>query len=264
MSAVLTDGARRFVTDELFAAFTRQPSPTHLHADPLWHTDQGRCFDLCVVAPASANFLARLAAGMADDLLLATMLVSSAPKMLVPAMNEGMWRNPLTQENIAKLKRLGYQVMQPDHGWLACGIEGEGRFPDVQRIVEYVRAIRESPLRGFPRPSWTGRRVLVTLGPTREAIDSVRYISNRSSGKLGLAIAQACLQQGAQLTLLSGLQGSPALTGARVLQFESTQQLQALLQAELKKTYDILFMCAAVSDYRPKKVASSKLPRNAK
>ena len=264
--AALSDGARQFVTDELFQALTRHPIPAAMHSDPLWHTDVGRTADLCVIAPASASFLAKLAAGIADDLLLATLLVSTAPKMLVPAMNEGMWQNPLTQANVKKLRQLGYVFLEPESGWLACGVKGEGRFPDIAHIVAFVGAIHEVPPRN---QIWKGKRVVITLGPTREAIDPVRYISNRSSGKMGLALAQACVERGATVILIGNSACVAAIhelqlrmSNIQTLTIESTHDLEKALWEAVRQPVDVLWMAAAVSDFRPRKVSAHKLPRN--
>ncbi len=265
---VLTEGARRFVSDELFESLSHHPIPHDLHAQPLWHTDVGRSIDLALVAPASANFIACLAQGMADDLLLATLLVSRAPKLLVPAMNDGMWENPLTQANVEKLRKLGYAILEPGHGWLACGVKGQGRFPEPDSILKFVREnIKSTPAPARTDQSWVGKRVVVTLGPTREAIDPVRYISNRSSGKLGLAIAQACAQRGADVVMIGPpeIMGSDAemQDGTRIA-IESSDDLQKALKRVLRQSVDVLWMTAAVSDYRPKRVSRRKLGRDAK
>ena len=266
--AALSDGARHFVTDELFEALTHHPIPADLHSDPLWHTEVGRAVDLCVVAPASASFLAKLAAGIADDLLLATLLVSKAPKLLVPAMNEGMWQNPITRRNVQQLKDLGYLFLEPDNGWLACGIEGEGRFPEANRIVDFVNSLslpNSDVAHQAPINVLQGKRMVLTLGPTREAIDPVRYISNRSSGKIGLALAAACARRGVNLQvigsaeLVAAAERFPNVTGVAI---ESARDMEKAVWEAVRLPVDVLWMTAAVADYRAKQVSPVKLRRS--
>lgn len=208
------------------------------------HVKQGESADYIIIAPATADLIARLAAGRADDLLTNSVLASSAPKMVVPAMHPKMWLNGTTQGNVSKLRQLGFQVMNPATGKLTGGDSGIGRFPETNDITDYFQN-NVSVKRDL-----SGRKVLITTGGTREAIDDVRYIGNRSSGRQGISIARGAIARGAEVTLIAANVSTSDLFGAKVISVESTADLSKALDSEFPKC-DVLIMAAAVSDARP-------------
>ena len=208
------------------------------------HVKQGESADYIIIAPATADLIARLAAGRADDLLTNSVLASSAPKMVVPAMHPKMWLNGTTQGNVSKLRQLGFQVMNPATGKLTGGDSGIGRFPETNDIIDYFQN-NVSVKRDL-----SGRKVLITTGGTREAIDDVRYIGNRSSGRQGISIARGAIARGAEVTLIAANVSTSDLFGAKVISVESTADLSKALDSEFPKC-DVLIMAAAVSDARP-------------
>lgn len=208
------------------------------------HVKQGESADYIIIAPATADLIARLAAGRADDLLTNSVLASSAPKMVVPAMHPKMWLNGTTQGNVSKLRQLGFQVMNPATGKLTGGDSGIGRFPETNDIIDYFQN-NVSVKRDL-----SGRKVLITTGGTREAIDDVRYIGNRSSGRQGISIARGAIARGAEVTLIAANVSTSDLFGAKVISVESTADLSTALDSEFPKC-DVLIMAAAVSDARP-------------
>jgi phosphopantothenoylcysteine decarboxylase/phosphopantothenate--cysteine ligase len=208
------------------------------------HIELARWADLVLIAPATADFLAQLAHGMADNLLNTVCLATSAPLAVAPAMNRVMWANPATQANIATLRARGVHVFGPDSGSQACGEVGEGRMMEPADIASHAFAVlpAEGPLKG--------RKVLITAGPTRERIDPVRFISNRSSGKMGYAVAQAARERGAEVVLVSGPVNLAVPAGVRRVCVESAQQMHDAVMAEVAGS-DIFIGTAAVADYRP-------------
>jgi len=258
VQVVMTEAAQAFVTP--FTLQTLSGRPVHcvlMDADAevaMGHIEQARWADLIVVAPASANFLAKLAQGRADDLLSAICLASAAPLAVAPAMNQQMWANVATQANAAMLVERGVSLLGPASGEQACGDVGAGRMLEPAQIVERCAEQFEAGL-------LAGRRVLVTAGPTQEDIDPVRYISNRSSGKMGFSIAAAAAEAGAQVTLVSG--PVSLATPARVSRIDvrSAEQMLAVVQAN--EAQDIVIAAAAVADYRPLQVAGQKIKKQA-
>ena len=218
------------------------------------HVSLAKNSDFIIIAPATADLLARIAAGRADDLLTNVILASDSPTLIVPAMHPQMWNDPATRANVSTLRQRGYHVMDPDTGALTSGDVGQGRFPETSRVLEEFSVIvgKQSDL--------LGKRVLVTAGGTREAIDPVRYIGNNSSGKQGYAIARAALQRGAQVTLIAANSHLGDIDGVRTLKVESAQQMLEVMEAEFPTT-DIFFMSAAVADARPVQVADSKIKK---
>jgi phosphopantothenoylcysteine decarboxylase/phosphopantothenate--cysteine ligase len=256
---VLTRAAQEFVGAVTFEALTGRPVHSELieagHA--LDHIKLARAAHAVVVAPATADFLARAATGRADDLLSACLLATTAPVLLVPAMNDRMWAHAQTRENVAHLRELGYRVLEPEEGELAAGEgSGPGRMPEPEAILAHLaRLLGESEV-------WRGRRVVVSAGPTREAIDPVRFISNRSSGKMGVALAAAAWRRGAEVVLVAGPLGVPAPVGARLIRAETTAEMHDAVAREIESA-DALIMAAAPSDFRPARVASSKIRKGA-
>lgn len=256
---VMTEHAQQFVTPLTFKEISGNAVATSM-----WNANQefnvehialANWADAFLVAPATANILAKMACGIADDLLSTTLLAAQAPIVVCPAMNTGMYQNPATQENIAKLQERGVTVMPPAVGHLACGTSGPGRLPEPQQIVEFMSAFfagREGDLRGL--------RVLVTAAGTREPIDPVRYVGNRSSGKMGYAVVQMAAERGADVLLISGPSALAAPPNVRVVNVETTNEmLEACLAAY--GDVDIVIKAAAVADYRPRDVADQKIKK---
>lgn len=255
---ILTRSAQEFVGAVTFEALTGRPVHTALVAagHALDHIRLARAAQVVVVAPATADFLARAAAGQADDLLTACLLATTAPVLLVPAMNDRMWAHPQTTRNVAHLRDLGYHVVEPDVGELAVGEgSGPGRMPEPDAIQAHVGRLLEPP------GALTGKRVLVTAGPTREPLDPVRFISNRSSGKMGVAIAESAWRRGAEVTLVSGPLGVALPTGVRVVGVESAAQMHEAVAVELPAAA-VLVMAAAPSDFRPESPAGQKIRKS--
>ena len=256
---VLTRSAQEFVGAVTFEALTGRPVHTALIAagHALDHIKLARAADGVVVAPATADFLARAANGQADDLLTACLLATTAPVLLVPAMNDRMWAHPQTVRNVAHLRELGYRVLDPDIGELAVGEGvGPGRMPEPETIVAHTGRLLEGT------GSLAGKHVLVTAGPTREALDPVRFISNRSSGKMGVAIGAAAWRRGARVTLVTGPLGTPAPVGVEIVSVESTADMHAAVAVALPQA-DVLVMAAAPSDFRPEAAADQKIKKSA-
>jgi phosphopantothenoylcysteine decarboxylase / phosphopantothenate---cysteine ligase len=257
VDVVLTPGALEFLRPLSFEALTGRTAYTtpFTSADPLVHIRLARDADVVVVAPATANFLARAAAGMADDLLAASLLATEAPVVLCPAMNDRMYAHPQTQANLQRLGALGYRIAGPGVGPLAWAEgEGPGRLLEPGEIVEHVGRALEGGT------ALSGRRVVVTAGPTREPIDPVRFIGNRSSGKMGYAIAAAAWRRGAEVTLITGPSGLPVPVGPTVKRVETAQQMYEAVSAALPDA-DTLIMAAAVADFRPAESARSKIKK---
>ncbi|HEX7099758.1 MAG TPA: bifunctional phosphopantothenoylcysteine decarboxylase/phosphopantothenate--cysteine ligase CoaBC [Acidimicrobiia bacterium] len=252
VKVVMTPAAQRFVGAQTFASLTGSHPLTDLFADRSVspHTELARWAELVIVAPATAATIARLAHGMADNALAATLLATRAPVILAPAMHTEMWEHPSTQRNIAQLEADGHRIIGPYPGELAGGDVGMGRVAEPEDIVEFARTVFDRPLDGLT--------VLVTAGGTREALDPVRYLGNRSSGKMGHAIAGAAAQRGARVELVtaSSLPDPPGVNTHRV---ESAQEM---LEAVEKIHPDVAIFAAAVADFRPAHAAHDKLSRS--
>jgi len=253
---VLTDDAQRFVGALTFSALASEPARTSLFggAEPIPHTSLGQRADLVVIAPATAKLLGKYAAGISDDLLTATQLATRAPVLVCPAMHTEMWEHAAVQENLATLARRGVHVLEPESGRLAGGDVGAGRLAEPARIVERVLA-----LLGASSPVLAGRRVLVTAGGTREPIDPVRYVGNRSSGKMGHAVAAAARRRGAHVVLVTTA-ARPVAAGIDVVRVETADQMRDAVLGRAAGC-DAVVMAAAVADFRPKAVASEKLKK---
>lgn len=256
---VMTEHAQQFVTPLTFKEISGNQVAVSMWSGNqefnVEHIALANWADAFVVAPATANILAKMAYGLADDLLSTTLLAAQAPIIVCPAMNTGMYENPATQENIAKLKARGVTVMPPAVGKLACGTSGAGRLPEPQQIVEFISgffARREGDLRGL--------KVLVTAAGTREPIDPVRFVGNRSSGKMGYAVAQMAAERGADVLLISGPSALAIPANVRTVKVETTNEmLTACLTAY--GDMDIVIKAAAVADYRPHDVADQKIKK---
>jgi phosphopantothenoylcysteine decarboxylase/phosphopantothenate--cysteine ligase len=254
---IMTRGAMEFITPLTLQALSGNPVHTELLDEEaeqgMGHIELARWADLLLIAPATADLIARLAAGRADDLLTTAALATAAPLMLAPAMNQQMWRDPATEANISTLAARGYHLVGPAAGEQACGDIGPGRMEQPVRIAEAADQL-------FPSGLLTGKRVVITAGPTREALDPVRYISNHSSGKMGYALARAAAEAGAVTTLVSGPVSLPVPDRVRALPVESaTDMLQQCL--DLLGDCDIFIACAAVADYRPSAVEQQKIKK---
>ena len=258
VQVVMTAAAREFIGATTFQALSGRPV-----RDSLWdaaaeaamgHIELARWADIVLVAPATADFLARLATGRADDLLSTLCLATEAPIVVAPAMNQQMWANAATQANVALLRQRGVRLLGPATGEQACGEFGAGRMLEATEIADFIE-----PLLAGAGP-FTGKRVLVTAGPTREAIDPVRFVSNRSSGKMGYAVAEAMRAAGAEVVLVSGPVALPPPAGVRCIGVETAAQMLEAVQRELAGTH-VLVATAAVADYRPVTVADRKIKK---
>jgi phosphopantothenoylcysteine decarboxylase/phosphopantothenate--cysteine ligase len=257
VDVVLTGGAQEFVRPLTFEALTGRAAHASLYpaGDPNLHVRLAREADLVLVAPATANFMARAAAGMADDLLAAVLLATPAPVVLCPAMNDRMYAHPASAANRARLREIGYALAGPGVGPLAWGEgEGPGRMLEPDEILAHAGRALEgaTPL--------SGRRVVVTAGPTREAIDPVRYVGNRSSGRMGYEVAAAAWRRGAEVLLVTGPSHLPPPVGVDVARVESAEEMRAAVAAALPSA-DVLVMAAAVADFRPADPAGEKLKK---
>ena len=258
VQVVMTSAAREFVTSTTFQAVSGRPVRTDLWdaaaEAAMGHIELARWAELVLVAPASADFLARLATGQADDLLATLCLATQAPIAVAPAMNHLMWENPATRANIATLAGRGVHVLGPAAGDQACGEVGEGRMLEPLDLAERLGALLRAD------GALAGRRVLLTAGPTRECIDPVRFISNRSSGKMGFATAQAAREAGAEVVLVSGPVSLATPPGVRRIDVESAADMLAAVLRELPQT-DVFISTAAVADYRPARAAPQKIKK---
>ncbi|MFH8684126.1 bifunctional phosphopantothenoylcysteine decarboxylase/phosphopantothenate--cysteine ligase CoaBC [Streptomyces lydicus] len=259
---VPTASALHFVGEATWSALSGNPATTEVwesvHEVP--HVRIGQAADLVVVAPATADMLAKAAHGLADDLLTNTLLTARCPVIFAPAMHTEMWENPATQENVATLRRRGALVIEPAVGRLTGVDTGKGRFPDPVEIFELCRRVLARGERGAVEPDLAGRRVVVTAGGTREPLDPVRYLGNRSSGKQGYALAATAAARGAQVTLIAGNTELPDPAGVDVLPVGTARQLrEAVLKAAADA--DAVVMAAAVADFRPAAYATGKIKK---
>ncbi len=254
--AVLTEHATRFVPPMTFTAISGNPACVDTFAPrmELEHISLAKWADAFVIAPATANCLAKLAGGIADDLLTTTALASRAPLLIAPAMNANMWRHPATQANLKVLLDRGAKTVGPGVGHLACGDDDVGRMAEPEEIVEALEALL-CPARDFE-----GLKVLVTAGPTVERIDPVRYITNRSSGKMGYAIAEAARDRGAEVVLASGPVSLAAPAGVEVVSIESSADLCAAVLSRAEWA-DVVIQAAAPADFTPEKMAEGKIKK---
>jgi phosphopantothenoylcysteine decarboxylase/phosphopantothenate--cysteine ligase len=253
VDVVLTEHARRFITEVTFRAITRRPVLADLFDEPeerqIAHIHLAKRADVLLIAPATANILAKLAVGIADDLLSTLALATQAKVVIAPAMNTVMWQHPATQHNVRVLEERGAHFVYPAEGMLACGDVGAGKLADTPLILAAVEQVLNPPLRGV--------RILVTAGPTEEPVDAVRHISNPSSGKMGYAIAAEAVRMGAEVTLVTGptLLDPPA--GAKTIRVRTAQQMLDACLQEYEQV-DVVIATAAVSDYRPAEVWQGK------
>ena len=264
VQVVMTRAAQEFITPLTFAALTgkkvitvmfgaEDATPANVES-AIEHIAVAQRIDLLLVAPATADILAHFANGIADDFLTTLYLATKAPVVVAPAMNVNMWEHPATQENLAKLRARGAHVVDPDEGYLACGMTGAGRLAATEAILAKVCGVL-----GL-RHDLEGKTVLVTAGPTREDIDPVRFLTNRSSGKMGYALADAALRRGAHVILVSGPTDLPMPEGADWMPVRTTEAMRNAVR-ERASAADIIIMAAAVSDYRPAVPYAQKMKR---
>ena len=261
VDVVLTRSAREFIGAITFEALTGRPVHDQLVAvgHALDHIRLPRAAHVMVVAPATADFIARAAMGRADDLLTASLLAAGdVPVLVVPSMNDRMWAHPQVQANVARLREIGYQVLEPEVGPLASREEGSGpgRMPEPATIRAHIARLLE------PATSLRGKHIVVTAGPTREALDPVRYLSNYSTGKMGVALAEAAWRRGADVTLVAGPLDVEFPVGARVVSVESVQQMADAVRSALVGA-DALIMAAAPADFRAEQAAAQKIKKGA-
>ena len=257
VTVVPTPSSLNFVGSATWEALSGRKVTTEVFesVEEVRHVSLAKKANFIIIAPATADLIARIAAGRADDLLTNVILASNSPILIVPAMHPEMWNDAATNANVATLRSRGYHVMDPDTGALTSGDVGQGRFPETSRILEEFSTVVGT------RADLLGKKVLVTAGGTREAIDPVRFIGNQSSGKQGYAIARSAQQRGANVTLISANSSLADIEGIRTLKVESAHQMLEALESEFSQT-DILVMSAAVADARPLQVADSKIKKS--
>lgn len=272
VQVVMTESAQRFVTPVTFEAITRQAVLADLWAlqgHEIEHVERAHDVDVLVVAPASANTIARLAHGLADDVLSAIALSTRAPLVIAPAMETGMWLHPATQANVATLRSRGAVIVEPESGALASGRSGVGRLAPVEAIAARVEAVLQPDPRGrddagheaSAREVWRGRKVVITAGPTYERLDPVRVLTNRSTGEMGIAIAAAAQARGAAVTLVLGPTHLSPPASVITVRVESAREMFEATARAIEGV-DVLIAAAAVSDFRPAEAQSSKLKRS--
>ncbi|OGW64552.1 MAG: phosphopantothenoylcysteine decarboxylase [Nitrospirae bacterium RIFCSPLOWO2_02_FULL_62_14] len=256
VSVVMTEAATKFVAPLTFEVLSRKPVATDLFAahQEMLHLTLPEEADVLVIAPATAHTLAKLALGLGDDLLSTMVLTASCPLIVAPAMDGGMWDHPTVQEHVAQLRARGVTVLDPIEGPLASGKIGKGRLTDEQTIVASIEACL------LPARDLAGQRVMVSAGPTQEPIDPVRFLSNRSSGKMGYALAQAARERGADVLLVSGPTALPVPPGVRCLHVETAEDMAKALTTNFRWS-TIVIMAAAVADFRPDKPSGQKIKK---
>ena len=266
---ILTPAAKHFVSPLTLETLSANPVITSLwrparglvlgdrppgRKSPVEHIEIADAADLVVVAPATADFLARASLGLADDALTSTLLATRAPVLFAPSMNVNMWSHPATQEHLERLQSRGVEIIEPEEGELACNWEGKGRLAPIEEIGE--RAVARLEDRG----RLSGKRVVVSAGPTREALDPVRYLTNHSSGKMGIGIAEVARDRGADVTLVLGPVSGPPPAGVSIVPVESALEMQQAVNQAARRAHAVV-MAAAVADYRPAQVSKQKLAR---
>ena len=262
VTVTLTPNGAKFVTPVTFETLTNSKCLIDTFDRnfkfEVEHIAAAKAADVCLIAPASADIIGKIANGIADDMATTTIMAATCPKLIAPAMNTAMYDNPIVQENLAKLVRYGYKIITPDTGLLACGDVGRGKLAPVDTIVSAANEV----LHEGERPKdLAGKKVLVTAGPTQEAIDPVRYITNHSSGKMGYALAEAARDRGAEVVLVSGQVALAPPPGVTVRKIVSAADMAEAVFAEFTET-DVLIMAAAVADYRPREVADQKIKKS--
>ena len=256
---IMTQNATHFITPMTFETLTNNKCivdtfDRNFNFD-VKHVSLAKRGDLFLVAPCTANVIGKVANGICDDMLTTTIMATKAPVLFSPAMNTGMWENPVLQDNLKKLQHCGYHMIEPVVGRLACGDTGSGKMPSEETLLEHIllHLAREKDLKG--------KRLLITAGPTQEAIDPVRFISNRSSGKMGYALAKMAVLRGAQVTLVSGPVSIAPFAGIETVAVRSAQQMFEAV-SERSADSDVVIMCSAVADYKPVSYSEQKMKKN--
>jgi phosphopantothenoylcysteine decarboxylase/phosphopantothenate--cysteine ligase len=257
VQVIMTRGAMEFVTPLTFQTLSGKPVATETFSltqeSEIGHINLADSADLFVIAPATANVVGKIAAGIADDLLTTVLMATKAPVLIAPAMNIHMYENPILQENIRKLRRVGYYFIEPVEGYLACGYAGKGRLPEPDKILEEIRRL-------LRKKDLVGEKFLITAGPNREPLDPVRYLSNRSSGKMGYALARTALRRGASVVLVSGPTSLEPPRGARLIHVNTAAEMRQALFQEFAECTGVM-MAAAVADYHAVGFSANKLKR---
>ncbi|MBR7049433.1 MAG: bifunctional phosphopantothenoylcysteine decarboxylase/phosphopantothenate--cysteine ligase CoaBC [Prevotella sp.] len=263
VQVVITPAGKEFITPITLSALTHKPVVSEFFSqrDGTWnsHVDLGLWADAMLIAPCTASTLGKMAHGVADNMLITTYLSMKAPVFIAPAMDLDMYRHPSTQQNIEQLKQYGNHFIEPASGFLASGLEGKGRMEEPEQIIEYLEQFFANTHHPSPN-TLAGKHVLITAGPTYEKIDPVRFIGNYSSGKMGFALAEECLQRGAQVTLVAGPVSLSCSEGIRRIDVESCQQMYEATTNTFP-TADVAILCAAVADFQPEQVADQKIKR---
>ncbi|MFA1713104.1 bifunctional phosphopantothenoylcysteine decarboxylase/phosphopantothenate--cysteine ligase CoaBC [Peribacillus frigoritolerans] len=262
VKVIMSESARKFVTPLTFQALSRNDVYTDTFDEKdssvIAHIDLADWADIILLAPATANVIGKVANGIADDMITTTLLATEAPVWVAPAMNVHMYAHPAVQKNMETIRSFGYQFIEPGEGYLACGYVGKGRLEEPETIVEHLnryfseRKLKQQPLKG--------KKYLITAGPTREAIDPVRYVTNHSSGKMGYALAEAAIEMGAEVTLITGPVNLTPPPNARVIPVESAADMYDAVFDQFA-TSDVVIMTAAVADYKPKIYHTQKMKK---
>ena len=256
VEVIMTEAATKFVAPLTFRSLTNRPVVTSMwelaSEFSIEHVALAEAADIVVIAPATANMIAKLAGGIADDMLSCTVLATEAPVVVAPAMNVNMFQNSVTQGNLAKLKDRGFTIVGPEYGRLASGKMGLGRLAEVEKIIDIIKQVLGMS------DDLAGKRIVVTAGGTREAVDPVRYISNRSSGKMGYAVAEAARDRGAEVALITAPTALPEPAGVEVTHVVSAVEMKEVVVKATAKA-DALIMAAAVADYQPKSAVKGKI-----
>lgn len=258
VNVIMTQNATRFLAPLTFQSISRNPVVVDMFAEAAdWqpeHISLADRADILVVAPATANIIAKLAHGIADDMLSTTALAVRCPILIAPAMNCHMFDNSIFQENMEILRRHGFAFVEPEYGQLACGYEGKGRLANAEKIIQEIQRLVSKP------SDFKGKKILVTAGPTHEALDPIRFITNRSSGKMGYAVAEASSSRGADVTLISGPSALPDPRDVTLVKVESAIQMRGAVLKHAPQA-DVVIMAAAVSDYRPQNISPQKIKK---
>lgn len=256
---IMTQNATHFITPMTFETLTNNKCivdtfDRNFNFD-VKHVSLAKKGDLFLVAPCTANVIGKVAGGICDDMLTTTIMATKAPVLFSPAMNTGMWDNPILQDNLQKLKRYGYHIIEPIEGRLACGDTGSGKMPSEETLLQHIllHLAKEKNLKG--------KKMLITAGPTQEAIDPVRFITNHSSGKMGYAIAKMAVLRGAEVTLVSGPVSIQPFAGIKKIDVRSAQDMFEAVTSR-SADQDVIIMCSAVADYKPASCADQKVKKN--
>ena len=258
VEVIMTESATKFITPLTLRNITGRPVVTDMFElaseYSVEHIALAEAADVVVIAPATANTIAKLAAGVADNMLGCVVLATEAPVIIPPAMNDNMYKNPVTQKNLSSLKARGFTIIEPEYGRLASGKIGRGRLPETGKIIEVIEQVLGA------REDLAGKRIVVTAGGTQEPFDPVRHISSRSSGKMGYALAEAARDRGANVILVTAPTHIPEPAAVEVVHIRTAEEMKKAVTGAVKKA-DALIMAAAVADYRPKEVADAKIKK---